>query len=70
MRWAWVDEDPDRVREIVRSEASVGERIEGLEFVEDAGLEPPPPVVPLPIIERDEVRLVCWMAVTAEASVV
>ena len=32
-------------------------------LVEEEGLEAPPPPVPLPPIEEDEVRLVAWMAV-------
>jgi hypothetical protein len=40
----WDKRIVDRVREIVRSENPVSERIEKLvEFVSDAGLEPPPP---------------------------
>jgi hypothetical protein len=61
----WEKRIVDRVREIVRSDETDRVRIEALaEFVADAGLEPPPPAEPLPVIERDDVRLVCWMAVT------
>ncbi len=61
----WEKRIVDRVREIVRSEAAASARIDELvEFVADAGLEPPEPAEPLPVIERDDVRLVCWMAVT------
>jgi hypothetical protein len=62
----WDKRIVDRVRGIVRSEASATERIEGLiEFVSEVGLEAPPPPIPLPVIEPDDVRLVCWMAVSA-----
>ena len=55
----------DRVREIVRLDTAASARIDALiEFVADAGLEPPLPAEPLPVIDRDDVRLVCWMAVT------
>ena len=61
----WEKRIVDRVREIVRSGASGGEIIGRLsEFVSEAGLEAPPPAEPLPVIERDDVRLVCWVAVT------
>jgi hypothetical protein len=61
----WDKRIVNRVREIVRSENPANERIEKLvEFVSGAGLEPPPPATPLPVIERAEVRLVCWMAVS------
>jgi hypothetical protein len=64
----WDKRIVDRVREIVRTEAAATERLEELiEFVSEAGLEAPPPPVPLPVIERDDVRLVCWMAVLATA---
>jgi len=62
----WEKRIVDRVREIVRSEAAASARIDELVgFVADAGLEPPEPAEPLPVIERDDVRLVCWMAVSA-----
>jgi len=61
----WDKRIVDRVREIVRSEGAATAQINELAmFVADAGLEPPEPAEPLPVIERDEVRLVCWTAVT------
>ncbi|MEJ7569326.1 MAG: hypothetical protein WKF41_13795 [Gaiellaceae bacterium] len=51
--------------EIVRSVNSTSERINELAvFVAEAGLEPPEPAEPLPVIQRDDVRLICWMTVT------
>jgi hypothetical protein len=61
----WEKRIVDQVRHIVRSDTSTHERIETLvEFVTDAGLEPPPPPEPLPVVEKDAIRLVCWMAVS------
>lgn len=62
----WEKRIVDAVREIVRDEeASASDRVERLQaLVKDAGLDAPPPPQPLPPIERDEIRLLCWMAVT------
>ena len=61
----WDKRIVDRVRAIVRSDKTSNERIDQLvEFVSEAGIEAPPPPVPLQVIERDDVRLVCWMAVS------
>lgn len=63
----WEKRIVDAVRDIVRDgDASPGERVERLQtLVKEAGLEAPPAPQPLPPIERDDIRLVCWMAVTS-----
>ena len=33
----------------------------------ELGLEPAPPPAPLPVIELEDVHLVCWMAIANEA---
>lgn len=47
--------DEDRIRAIV-------------EVIDAAGLQAPPPIVPLPRVAQDQVRLVCWMAVRGTAA--
>ena len=61
----WEKRIVDEIREIVRPEAPGKDRVDALAtFITEAGLEPPPPAEPLPVVDRDEIRLVCWMAVT------
>lgn len=52
------------VRQIVRSDRPPRERVSLLaEYVKEEGLPLPEPPEPLPPIDKDEIRLVCWMAV-------
>jgi len=52
------------VREIVRSDRPPKERVALLaEYVKDEGLPVPEPPEPLPPVDKDAIRLVCWMAV-------
>lgn len=52
------------IREIVRSDHAASERVEALvEYVKEEGLPLPEHPEPLPPVEADEIRLVCWMAV-------
>jgi len=52
------------VREIVRSDRPARERVALLaEYVKEEGLPLPEPPEPLPPVEKDDIRLVCWMAV-------
>ncbi len=52
------------VREIVRSDRPARERVALLaEYVKEEGLPLPEPPEPLPPVEQDDIRLVCWMAV-------
>lgn len=52
------------VREIVRSDRPARERVALLaEYVKEEGLPLPEPPEPLPPIEKEEIRVVCWMAV-------
>ena len=64
---SWEKRIVDDVRRIVRNEdqSSADKVAELAAFVKEAGLEPPPRPEPLPHIERDEIQLVCWMAVSA-----
>jgi hypothetical protein len=58
------------VREILRDEA-LGERDKVLalqKFVNDVGLPIPSPPEPLPPVRLEDIRVVCWMAVTASRS--
>ncbi len=55
------------VREIIRNEElSDRDKVLALQkFVSDAGLPIPIPPQPLPSVRLDDIRVVCWMAVTA-----
>ena len=66
---SWEKRIVDDVRRIVRNEdqSSADKVAELAAFVKEAGLEPPPRPEPLPHIERDDIQLVCWMAVSAAA---
>ena len=65
LRGRWEKRIVDHVREIVRADEPQKRRLARLvDFVEAEGLEPPPPAVPLPEVALDEVKLVCWIAVT------
>jgi hypothetical protein len=63
---SWEKRIVDRVRAIVRDDGVSGtEKVDQLQaFVKEAGLEAPPPPQPLPPIEHEDIRLVCWMAVS------
>ena len=56
------------LREVFRAEHPSDEaRVKAvIEAVEEIGLEPFRPPVPLPPIEQDEVHLICWMAIEAQ----
>ncbi len=53
------------VRDAMRSSENEGETAEAvLEVVHELGLKPAPPPKPLPVIDENDIYLVCWMAVT------
>jgi ERCC4-related helicase len=61
----WDKEIVDAVRRIVRSEKSNNEKLlELAEYVQTQGLRAPEPLKPLPVIDKDDIRVVCWMAVS------
>ena len=63
----WDKEIVDSIRRIVRSEDSATDRLRELaDYVQTQGLRAPDPVKPLPPIEKDDIRVVCWMAVSAD----
>jgi hypothetical protein len=65
LRGRWEKRIVDQVREIVRSDEPAKKRLSQLaEYVDEEGLEPPPPAIPLPEVAIDEIKLVCWMAVS------
>lgn len=56
-----------RIREAMRStEEPTGQAKAILGVVREQGLEPSPEPQPLPVIEIDDVHLVCWMALTPQ----
>ena len=59
------------VRDILREETASDVEKVGLlqKFVKDAGLPLPVKPEPLPAVRIDDIRVVCWMAVTAAAPV-
>ena len=59
----------DQVRSIVRAESSAKERVDALvALIDDLGLQPPEPIKLLPTVSSEEVRLICWMAITPKPS--
>lgn len=55
------------MRQALRTEGDTAMRMaEILRVLDDFGIQPAEKIQPLPVIELDDVRLVCWMAVTAE----
>ena len=61
----WDKEIVDAVRRIVRSGKSNNEKLlELAEYVQTQGLRAPEPLKPLPVIDEDDIRVVCWMAVS------
>jgi hypothetical protein len=61
----WEKEIVDSVRRIVRSESSDHDKLVELQdYVVTQGLQAPDPVKPLPSIKPDDIRVVCWMAVS------
>jgi hypothetical protein len=61
----WDKEIVDEVRRIVRSDKTERKKLEVLlEYVQSQGLQAPDPVKPLPAINADDIRVVCWMAVS------
>ena len=61
----WDKEIVDAVRLIVRSADSDPDKLKKLvAYVHGQGLRAPEPVKPLPVIQKDEIRVVCWMAVS------
>lgn len=58
---------PERILRMFRSAMAEGNHSEQVkrvaELVNSLGLEPPPPPSPLPEISRDDVHLVCWIAI-------
>ena len=52
------------IREATRSSDDPAKQsVAVAELAKDLGLEPAPPPAPLPVIEIDDVHLVCWMAI-------
>lgn len=61
----WDKEIVDAIRVIVRSNKSNGEKLTELsDYVQDQGLRAPEPIKPLPVIDEEDIRVVCWMAVS------
>lgn len=61
----WDKEIVDAVRLIVRSENSNPEKLRILAaYVQGQGLRAPAPVKPLPVIAKEDIRVVCWMAIS------
>ena len=61
----WDKEIVDAVRLIVRSENSNPEKLRNLAaYVQGQGLRAPAPVKPLPVIAKEDIRVVCWMAIS------
>lgn len=62
----WDKEIVDAVRLIVRSEDANLEKLKKLvSYVQDQGLRAPEPIKPLPVIQLEDIRVVCWMAVSS-----
>ena len=58
------------VRATIDSGENNKTRIEEIvKLIELAGIQAPPPVEPLPRVEKHQVKLVCWMAVTGDTSI-
>ncbi|HET8929570.1 MAG TPA: hypothetical protein VFN21_02825, partial [Acidimicrobiales bacterium] len=56
------------IRAIVRTDESASKRVQDLsEYVRKEGLPVPENPEPLPPIDSDDIRLVCWMAVEPTA---
>lgn len=61
----WDKEIVDAIRVIVRSDCPPSERLAALvDYVQAQGLRAPEPIKPLPVIAKEEIRVVCWMAVS------
>jgi hypothetical protein len=61
----WEKEIVDEVRKIVRSDKANREKLEELHaYVQAQGLRAPDPVKPLPPIAIEDIRVVCWIAVS------
>jgi hypothetical protein len=61
----WDKEIVDAIRVIVRSDKSPAKRLAALaEYVQTQGLRAPEPIKPLPVVELEDIRVVCWMAVS------
>lgn len=61
----WDKEIVDAIRHIVRSDDSDNEKLLNLAaYVQGQGLKAPAPVKPLPVIKADDIRVVCWMAIS------
>jgi len=55
------------IREAMRAEAQPARQAEAVAAkAQELGLEPPEPVSALPVIEPDDVHLVCWTAIVSE----
>ena len=61
----WDKEIVDAIRSIVRSDKSNNERlVELADYVQARGLKAPEPIRPLPVIDKSDIRVVCWIAVS------
>ena len=57
------------VRDAMKSSENEVEQAEGiLEVVRELGLKPSPPPKPLPVIDENDIHLVCWMAITPKGA--
>jgi len=57
------------IREAMRSsDDPARQSVAVAELAKELGLEPAPPPDPLPVIEIDDVHLVCWLAITPSPS--
>ena len=63
----WPTDIVNDIREIVRSEKTEKENLEKLiDYVRKTGLTPAEKIEPLPKISRDDIQVICWMAVTPQ----
>lgn len=54
------------LRQALDSADGIAEQVQAvIQLVDELGLQPPPPVEPLPEIDLRDVHLVCWMALTS-----
>lgn len=61
----WEKEIVDSIRRIVRSNDTPSVQLGKLvEYVQEQGMREPEPIKPLPVITPEDIRVVCWIAVT------
>ena len=64
--------DPERtlrqVRRLLASTATASDKVAALaQLATELGLEPSTPLEPLPEVDKDDVHLVCWLAIVPPA---